>query len=152
MFNGFPMMSHTGAARAAVENLTRYPGLAEIFLSKFRCLGISHYYITLWSCRSQQLAIQALAHFYLRIWSVFCPTPGQFILITGTTLTCSTDDSKSQCHTHSIVVRWKRHLNRFLMQAKGFEFLTFRPVSSGSVNSLIIGSAVTFGSRLGPIW
>ena len=24
MFRGFPMMSHTGAARAAVENLTRY--------------------------------------------------------------------------------------------------------------------------------
>ena len=24
MFRGFPLMSHTGAARAAVENLTRY--------------------------------------------------------------------------------------------------------------------------------
>ena len=35
MFNGFPMMSHTGAARAAVENLTRYLGLTRTFLPYF---------------------------------------------------------------------------------------------------------------------
>ena len=30
MFRGFPMMSHTGAARAAVENLTRYHANTKI--------------------------------------------------------------------------------------------------------------------------